>query len=211
MNLLSLMAGAVTISTLHALLPSHWLPFVLIGSAQGWRRGKIMKIALLAGGAHVTMTSTLGLAAATISGGIVSYLGYFETYVSSGILILLGLAYVFHGVAHKNSHSHSFKGESSDRATTASLFLMLTISPCEAVIPLFFAAGSFGWSILFALSLFVALGTIGSMLALVCLTLAGYKKLRFAWLERNEKTAIGTILFSSRHLCCATRLRPLTN
>jgi len=196
MNLISLITGAVTISILHALLPSHWLAFVLVGNAQGWHGSKIMKIALLAGSGHVTMTTILGLAAGTIAGGIVSYMGYVGTYSTGGILILLGLIYVFLGIVHKNRHNHSFKSERSDKATITSLILMLTLSPCEAIIPVFFVAGTFGWSILWVLSIFVALGTISSMLAIIYLTLAGYKRLPFTWLEKNEKAVIGTILLA---------------
>ena len=143
MNLVTLVVGAVTISTLHALLPSHWLAFVFVGSAQGWPGSKIMKIALLAGSGHVAMTTLLGLATATVARGIVSYLGYLEAYVTSGILILLGLVYVFLGITHESSHNHFFKGGPSDKATATSLFLMLTLSPCEAIIPVFFAASGF--------------------------------------------------------------------
>lgn len=190
MNLVTLVVGAVTISTLHALLPSHWLAFVLVGSAQGWPGSKIMKIALLAGSGHVAMATMLGLATATVAREIVSYLGYLEAYVTSGILIILGLVYVFLGIAHKKGHNHSFKGGPSDKATVTSL------SPCEAMIPVFFAASGFGWSILLMLSLFVALGTISSMLALTHLTFAGYKRIRFTWLERNERATIGIILLA---------------
>lgn len=71
---------------------------------------------------------------------------------------------------------------------------MLTLSPCEAMIPLFFAADAFGWSILLTLSIFVALGTISGMLTLIYLTLAGYRRLHFTWMEKNEKAVIGIIL-----------------
>lgn len=140
------------------------------------------------------MTTILGLTVATITGRIIYYLGYVGTYITSGILILLGLAYVFLGIIYKNSHNPSFKGGPSNKATATSLFLMLTLSPCEAVIPVFFAASNFGWSMLLVLALFVALGTISSMLAIIYLTLAGYRRLHFTWLEENEKAAIGIIL-----------------
>ncbi|MEM4474395.1 MAG: hypothetical protein QXY75_05415 [Candidatus Bathyarchaeia archaeon] len=66
MNSISLISGATTISILHALLPDHWLAFILVGSSRGWSGNKIMKIAFLAGCGHVAMTSVLGLVVATI-------------------------------------------------------------------------------------------------------------------------------------------------
>lgn len=195
MSFSSLIIGALTVSMVHAILPSHWLTFVLVGSAQGWSKGKIMRLAFLAGSGHVLMTTMLGLATASIAKEILPYLGYLETYVTSGILIILGLIYIFLGVAHKGDHSHSFKSGPSDKATETSLFLMLTLSPCEAMIPLFFVVSTLGWNILLILSLVVTLGTISGMLSLTYLTLVGYKRIHFPWLERNERTVTGAILF----------------
>ncbi len=194
MSLSSLIVGALTISTIHAILPSHWLTFVLVGSAQRWSKSKIMRIVFLAGSGHVLMTTILGLITASIAKGILPYLSYLETYVTSGILIILGLIYIFLGVTHKSNHNHSLKKGSSDKATATSLFLMLTLSPCEAMIPIFFAGSILGWQTLLILSLIMTLGTISGMLALTYLTLVGYKRIHFPWLEENERIVIGAIL-----------------
>jgi len=195
-NLVTLVVGAVTISILHALLPSHWLAFVLVGSAQGWRGSKIMRIAFLAGSGHVLMTILLGLTAALLAQKIMSSLGHFGTYISSGILIVLGFVYILLGVARKSNHHTRPFEKPSDKITALSLFLMLTFSPCEAMIPVFFAAGTLGWSTLVTLSLVTALGTIGSMILLIYLTMMGYKKLHFLSIEKNEKVVIGMIILA---------------
>ena len=142
------------------------------------------------------MTTLLGLAAASIAKEVLPYLGYLETYVTSGILIILGLIYIFLGVAHKGDHNHSLESGTHDKATETTLFLMLTLSPCEAMIPLFFVASTLGWNILLILSLVMTLGTISGMLSLTYLTLIGYKRIHFPWLEKNERTVIGVILFA---------------
>ena len=152
MSFSSLIAGVLTVSMIHAILPSHWLTFVLVGSAQGWSKSRIMRLTFLAGSGHVLMTTMLGLVTASIAERILPYLGYLETYVTSGILIILGLIYIFLGVAHKGDRNHSFKSGPPDKATETSLFLMLTLSPCEAMIPLFFVASTLGWNILLILS-----------------------------------------------------------
>lgn len=196
MSLSSLVVGALTVSTLHAILPSHWLTFVLVGSAQGWSKSKIMRLVFLAGSGHVLMTTILGLATASIAKEILPYLSYLGIYVTSGILIVLGLIYIFLGVARKGDHNHSFKSRPTDKATETSLFLMLTISPCEAMIPIFFITSTLGWNILLILSLVVTLGTISGMLSFTYLTLVGYKRIHLQWLEKNERTVIGSILFA---------------
>ena len=40
--LLSLLGGGFVAAFLHAVLPTHWLPFVLVGRAQGWTLAKTL-------------------------------------------------------------------------------------------------------------------------------------------------------------------------
>lgn len=195
MNVSGLIFGTLTISLFHAVLPSHWLTFVLVGSAQKWEKRKILKLIFLAGSGHVLLTTVLGLVAASLAKWILPYLEYFDTYLTSGILMVLGLAYIFLGFKG-NRHKHESTNKGSNRTTEMSLFLMLTFSPCEAMIPVFFAAGTLTWDVLSALALVVTLSTIGIMVFLTYLTLLGYKKINFPWLERNEKTVVGILLFT---------------
>ena len=195
MSLVSLIVSALTISVLHALLPDHWLTFVLVGSAQRWSKRKIIRLVFLAGGGHVLLTTMLGLVIASIAKGLLPYLGYLETYVTSVVLIILGLIYIALGIAHRGDHYHHKSGL-SDKATETSLFLMLTLSPCEAMIPVFFAASTLGWDSLLIMSLVATLGTISGMVILTYLGLEGYRRIHFPWLEKNERTAIGVILLA---------------
>jgi len=88
-----------------------------------------MRLVFLAGSGDVLLTTMLGLATASIAKGILPYLGYLETYVTGGILIILGLIYIFLGFAHKGDHNHSFRSWFPNKSTETSLFLMLTLSP----------------------------------------------------------------------------------
>jgi len=191
MSLAGLIVSALTISVLHAILPDHWLTFVLVGSAQRWSKRKIIRLVFLAGGGHVLLTTMLGLVIASIAKGLLPFLGYFETYVTSVVLIILGFIYIALGVAHRGDHH---KSGLSDKATETSLFLMLTLSPCEAMIPVFFAASTLGWDSLLIMSVVATLGTISGMVILTYLGLEGYRRIHFPWLEKNERTAIGVIL-----------------
>ena len=195
MSLVSLIFSTLTISVLHAILPDHWLTFVLVGSAQRWSKRKIIRLVFLAGGGHVLLTTLLGLVIASIAKGLVPYLGYLETYVTSVVLIILGLIYIALGIAHRGNHNHHESGL-SDKATETSLFLMLTLSPCGAMIPVFFAASTLGWDSLLIMSLVATLGTISGMVILTYLGLEGYKRIHFPWLEKNERTTIGAILLA---------------
>ncbi|MCJ2556415.1 MAG: hypothetical protein LN415_04825 [Candidatus Thermoplasmatota archaeon] len=189
MDVYALMAGAVTISVLHAILPNHWLPFVLVGNAQNWEDRKILRIAFFAGGGHVLMTVLLGVAVALAGSLIASSLDVLLLPVTSGILIAFGVVYIILGLRKKQHHT-----EVPDKATALSLFIMLTFSPCEAMIPVFFAASPYGGAVLAVLVVIVALTTIGGMLLLIYLTMIGYKRIHSHWLEENERIVIGTLL-----------------
>jgi len=196
MSLSSLIVGALTISTLHAILPDHWLTFVLVGSAQRWSRSKILRLVFLAGSGHILMTTLLGLAAASIAKGVLPFLGHLEKYVPSGIVMTLGLIYILLDATHKGDRNHPLKGKLPSRATEASLFVMLALSPCEAMIPVFFMASTLGWNNLVILSAVAMLATISSMLLLTYLSLIGYKRIHFPWMEKNERTVLGAILLA---------------
>lgn len=186
--------GAVTISLLHAILPNHWLPFVLVGNAQNWDDRKIMRIALLAGGGHVFMTVILGIIVAFAGSLIVSSFDILLLPVTSGILIVFGSIYVSLGLRTKRKIAKNHHLKMSDKTTSLSLFLMLTFSPCEAMIPVFFAASPYGWTTLLILTLIVAFTTIGGMLLLIYLSLIGYKRIHSRWFEENDRIVIGAIL-----------------
>lgn len=197
MDLVSLMLGAVVISVLHAALPDHWLPFVLVGNAQGWSRSKIMRIASSAGGGHVLVTTMLGVATATVAKIAIASIEAMAVLVSGGVLVAFGLLYIALGLRRTHrGHEHSIENRLSERLSAISLFTMLTFSPCEAMIPLFVATIPTGWDILALLFLIVTVSTIGSMLTLIYLTSLGYQRLRFPWLERNERMVIGAVLLA---------------
>ena len=59
--LLSLLGGGFVAAFLHAALPTHWLPFVIVGRGQGWGAGKTLTIAAGAGVGHTLSTMLLGV------------------------------------------------------------------------------------------------------------------------------------------------------
>ncbi len=194
MEVLGLLIGAIAISILHAALPNHWLPFVLVGRAQRWEDSRIMRISFLAGTGHVVMTGVFGLIAALVGGYVLASLDLLLLPVTSGILIVIGLIYVVLGYRSKKASSEGHHHDVPDNATSLSLILMLTLSPCEAMIPVFFAASPYGLESLLFLVVVVSLVTIGAIMVLVYLTMRGYEKIHSHWLERNDRIVVGTAL-----------------
>ena len=58
--LISLLGGGFVAAFLHAALPTHWLPFTLVGRAQGWRPRRILLAVTAAGLAHIATTAVVG-------------------------------------------------------------------------------------------------------------------------------------------------------
>lgn len=191
-------AGAgFAIAFLHAALPTHWLPFVLIGRAHGWSARKTLSVTGLAGGGHVLFTLVLGLVLTSAGLVIQPHLGAVFPKVVGGVLVALGLFYLGRhafGPPHRHGERAARLGGRSDGAAIFGLVMMLTFSPCEAFLPLYLANVDYGWPGFVALSLMLTLGTGLAMLLFTGLCLAGADRLGLERLERYEAMVIGLAL-----------------
>lgn len=82
----------------------------------------------------------------------------------------------------------------SDRAAIASLFALLTFSPCETFLPIFLTGARYGWGVFILLSLTLGLATMTGMLVFTTLSLAGLSRLRLGALEKYEGLILGALL-----------------
>ncbi|MBI3723441.1 hypothetical protein HY251_05745 [bacterium] len=108
--------GAVALtsglSLLHAALPNHWLPFVLVGRALKWSRGRTLAVLALAGGGHVVATSALGLLVWFLGDAAVrtfkdGQLEAFAGKIAGSLLVVLGLVYLLLHAFGRHGHSHA--------------------------------------------------------------------------------------------------------
>jgi hypothetical protein len=58
---LSFAAAGFGVALVHAAIPTHWLPFVLVGRAQGWRLQRVLAAAAAAAVGHILTTSIVGV------------------------------------------------------------------------------------------------------------------------------------------------------
>jgi hypothetical protein len=212
----ALFAGAVSISALHALIPSHWLSFAVVGRAQNWPAGRILALTALGGAGHMLATTALGLTLVlvgkTASAQLVIPEGV-EHFAAAASLILLGIYFLIsHRLGHKTcSHEHtdgappvemagagggSARGVVAQRAMMGTLVLGMTLSPCMDLLPLYLAAASLSWGLILALIAVMAVTTVGLMTGLVWLTLLGLNRWKLEWLEHHEGAAVGGILIA---------------
>ena len=120
---LSMGVAGLSVSFFHAILPNHWLPFVLAGRAQRWSMRKTLSITTLAGGGHIFITTVLGVLIVWMGLTLSAYVETWSVPLAAGTLILFGLYYVVlhlrggghqhahipggHSQGHDHSHGHS--------------------------------------------------------------------------------------------------------
>jgi len=101
----ALMTVAVATALFHTLIPDHWLPFVLIGNARGWRVGTTVAVSGVSALIHVMLSIVLGVLALAIGEVAASAVG--ETLERSGavLLVVFGVGYALWSW-HKGGHFH---------------------------------------------------------------------------------------------------------
>ncbi len=83
-------ATGFTVAFFHAAIPTHWLPFVLVGRARHWSRAKVLVVTIAAGLGHVLLTSLLGLVIAWLGFQLDERFSRIFPWVSGGVLFVLG-------------------------------------------------------------------------------------------------------------------------
>lgn len=186
------------VAFLHAAIPTHWLPFVMVGRARRWSNRRTLGTLLLAGSGHVIVTTVLGVAIAWF--GFQLDHAWEEGFhrAAAGVLITLGCWLAFrapHGAGCPHCEGEPQQNPKlSDRTAVGGLFLTLTLSPCELFLPVYLTAVPYGWPGVVWLSSVLAAATLGGMVLLGWLTLRGVEKLRWGWLERGDGRIFGALL-----------------
>lgn len=190
------------VSTIHAALPTHWLPFVLAARSQKWTYSKTMSILLIAGIGHVLTTSVIGAGLVWFGLKISDTLQSLLVLAASASLFLFGLYYIIQSrrgithahCSHNHPHTHDYKEKSKDGWAILSLLTLLTFSPCESFIPVYVSAWPLGWFGFFGLTLVLAVGTLAAMILFTSMAFYGFRQINLIWLERKEKLIIGIVL-----------------
>lgn len=195
---LSILGGGFIAAALHAALPTHWLPFVLVGRAQGWGLRRVAAIVVIAALAHVGTTAIIGAGVALAGVALDRWVHGVLPHVSSALLFLFGAFYLAR-YWHKTTVPDC-KGcehdepKVSDRAATFGLIALLAASPGEVLLPVYLSSATQGWGVFMALTAGFALGTIAGMLLLTSLAMAGYSVLRLERWARYEGVVLGAAL-----------------
>ena len=199
--LLSLLGGGFATAFLHAALPTHWLPFVLVGRAQRWSRGRTLAAVAAAGLAHIVATAAVGGLIVVAGLALDHWLAGVLPYLSAILLFVFGAFYLLRAVVKRPqpasgpaidlpepavSHAAAFWG----------LVAMMAISPGEVLLPFYLNQAQSGPGVLAALTVAFAAGTVLGMAVFTLLARAGWSVLRLERWARYEGAVLGLALIA---------------
>lgn len=199
--LLSLLGGGFAAAFLHAALPTHWLPFVLVGRAQRWSLARSLLAVTAAGLAHIASTAVVGslivaagLALDVVVAGLLPYLSAILLFAFGGFYLVRSAVRrpVMAGGPAMDlaeptvSHATAFWG----------LVAVLALSPGEVLLPIYMSSAQEGFAALGLLTAVFALGTILGMAVFTTLARAGASVLRLERWARYEGAILGLALIA---------------
>lgn len=225
-DILLLSLTAASIGVLHTVLgPDHYIPFIAMSNAGGWSRVKTFVITLLCGIGHVLGSIVLGLLGISL-GLALNKLEAIESFrgdIAGWALVSFGLVYFMWGIKraynkkphthwhahgkgdvhthvhnHNGDHVHVHEKEKVANLTPWILFTIFVFGPCEALIPiLIYPSAAMSFSGMVIVIIIFSIATIGTMLAIVMLSIYGLSFLPVKNLERYTHALAGfLILFS---------------
>ncbi len=214
----ALLLGGVALSIVHALIPNHWVPFVLLGRSQRWPRARLVGITALGGFFHVLSTVLIGV--------FIGFAGYqlsqnqrlYTHLIAPAILGGLGVALLLadwlgRGHRHKHileyEHDHAVPGDNGHphshaparlsarqaNISVAGIIAAMFFSPCIELEAYYFVAGAGGWLAIGALSLVYMVVTVGLMVALVITATERFGD-RLHFLEHHERLVVGLVFLA---------------
>lgn len=188
------MLGSLTISLLHAAIPSHWLPIIAVGRAQRWTRGETLRATVIAGAAHTASTIALGIVIGLAGLTLEHELEEHGALIAPIVLIALGFVFIlldFRKHKHKEIHIEKLS-QKSRAAVLSSLVFAMFFSPCLELSVLYVQAHSIG--IIAAISLIYLVVTVLGMTTLVYIGMRSVERVRWHFLEHHERAISGAVL-----------------
>lgn len=197
--LLSVLGVGFATAFLHAALPTHWLPFVLVGRGQRWTLTQVLTTVAIAGSAHIVTTAIVG--GLIVAAGLVvdQWIAGLLPGLSAGLLFLFGAFYLGKALLRPAilaggpsltlseptvSHAAAFWG----------LVVMMAVSPGEVLLPIYLSQATEGPVVLTALTLAFGAGTVLGMAVFTVLARAGWSVLRLERWARYEGIILGLAL-----------------
>ncbi len=189
-----LIVGTLTLSILHALIPSHWLPLVAIGRRENWSPAKVMRITLVAAASHIFSTLLIGVMIGFVGLKLASLVNHFTHIIAPGILIILGFYFIYRHHRHKHFRIDTPAGEITDKQIILTLVATMFLSPCLEIEAYFLMAGIHGLQAIVLIGLIYTLITIAGMMIWVGVMYRGLINFNWHILDHNAGLITGATL-----------------
>jgi putative Mn2+ efflux pump MntP len=194
----SIITGSIILSLLHATIPNHWLPVIVIGRKEKWSIGEVTQVTFISAIAHGLSTIIIGFILAFLGAQLANNIEYFTHFFAPVILILLGILFIYRHHNHRHFHiDESIKKKHSKKKIIVALVLAMFLSPCMEIEAYFLLAGTQAkWLIWFIAALYLIITTLG-MVLLVRFAYLGILKLNWHSLEHNAGIITGITLVAT--------------
>ena len=145
--MINLLAGSILLSIIHAAIPNHWIPVVMIGRSEKWSKKELIGVTAITSFSHTLSTILLGIVIGIIGYRLSNTYHLITDVVAPLVLVLMGLIYFSISLKH-NDHEHLPSQErlknKSKPAIIATLALSMFLSPCLEIEAYYFVAGTHG-------------------------------------------------------------------
>ncbi len=200
--MIEIFIGSLILSTIHALIPNHWLPLIAVGKTEKWTQKQTLWATVITGFSHTLSTILIGIFVGLVGYKLSTYYSVISKTIAPAILIVLGMVYLFLDFRNEHHHNHTVNpvetepGQNRSRwvAILTSLSIAMFLTPCIEIEAYYFQAGTIGWMGIIIVSGVYLMTTITIMLLLVYLGIKGIKTFKSDFLEHHEKGITGIVL-----------------
>lgn len=199
--LMSLLGGGFVAAFLHAALPTHWLPFVLVGRAQRWSLSKNLLAVAAAGLAHIASTAVVGSLIVAAGMALDEIVAGLLPHLSAILLFGFGGFYLIKSAIRRpvtaGGPALDLAEPSVGHATAFwGLVAVMALSPGEVLLPIYMSSAQEGVAALALLTGVFAVGTILGMAVFTTLARAGASVLKLERWARYEGAVLGLALIA---------------
>jgi putative Mn2+ efflux pump MntP len=197
---LSFAVAGFGVALVHVAIPTHWLPFVLVGRAQGWTLSRVMTAAAAAAVGHIATTSVVGVLILVAGRFMEQWIQGVLHYAAAALLLGFGLFYLARAfqrrvaLAGLTDQTAVPPPRVDDRAAWWGVVGALALTPGEVLLSFYLTGDTHGWPGLVLLSGMFLAGTLAGMAALIAVTWAGMAHFRMDRLARYESAILGAVL-----------------
>ncbi|MCX7643541.1 MAG: hypothetical protein N2116_07025 [Armatimonadetes bacterium] len=191
-NFLWFLGAGIATAVIHASLPNHWFPIVAAARLHRWSTSQLLRFTFLVAFAHAAVTIGLGVIVSLLGEGVAHFFRESAAKIASVVLLVLAATFLFAPQLYGHRHIHhpecEHSRDSSQIVTLAGLFAALTLSPCEGLLPVFFAAAvKFGWFKALTVILVSGSFTVILLVSVVMMVHKGWSRLVPQLQEKHER------------------------